>query len=113
VTPFRDDDHGAPVLLQLRVGNFATVHLGWPCQITRTLLAEGCNAGVFAIDNTTESTTDAANAVLGALLLAVLGRSIGVHRGYLAAVDPCRWSRKRVSATVRGTCVSVYSRWNV
>src|SRR2546429_8509871 len=35
VTLFRDVDHSAPVLLQLRVGNFATVHLEHSNKITK------------------------------------------------------------------------------
>jgi hypothetical protein len=35
MTPFRGDDHRAPVLLQVRVGNFAIVHLEQSDKITK------------------------------------------------------------------------------
>lgn len=59
----------------------------------RELLAEGRNASAFTVDNP----ADAANAILGALLLAVLGRS-------MSGADPAdpRFQRHLVEQTVRG-----------
>jgi TetR/AcrR family transcriptional regulator len=59
----------------------------------RELLARGCKAGAFTVD----STADAANAILGALLLAVLGRS-------MSGADPTdpRFRKHLTEQTVRG-----------
>lgn len=59
----------------------------------RELLARGRKTGAFAVD----SPADAANAILGALLLAVLGRS-------LSGADPTdpRFRRHLTEQTVRG-----------
>jgi TetR/AcrR family transcriptional regulator len=65
----------------------------WIAGPLRELLAEGREAGTFAVDNV----ADAANAVLGAILLAVLGRS-------LSAADPTdpQFQRQLTDQTVRG-----------
>jgi TetR/AcrR family transcriptional regulator len=59
----------------------------------RELLAEGRKAGAFAVNDP----ADAANAILGALLLAVLGRSMSGND----PTDP-RFRRHLVDQTIRG-----------
>lgn len=61
-----------------RMSEVLHVHETWITGPLRQLLAEGRKAGPFTgtDDTDTEGTADAANAVIGALLLAVLGRSL-------------------------------------
>jgi TetR/AcrR family transcriptional regulator len=65
----------------------------WIARPLRELLADGHNAGVFAVDDT----ADAANAVLGAILLGVLGRS-------MSGADPTdpRFQRQLTQQATRG-----------
>ena len=55
-----------------RMSDVLQANDAWIAGPLRELLAEGGKAGAFALDNV----ADAANAVLGALLLGVLGRSM-------------------------------------
>ncbi|MFC5827236.1 TetR/AcrR family transcriptional regulator [Nonomuraea insulae] len=65
----------------------------WIADPLRDLLAEGSKTGTFAIDNL----ADAANTVLGGLLLGVLGRSMAGTD----ATDPA-FRRQLTEQTVRG-----------
>jgi len=76
-----------------RMGEVLQANDIWIADPLRMLLAEGQAAGVFTV----EDTTDAANAMLGALLLAVLGRSMGG-----ADTTDARFRQRLADQVVRG-----------